>query len=353
MCFKLSTILEATILNRSVKFVNIWKDSGTETMARSSEGKKCEMKQTPVSPKAIETDICGFKLQSPTMLASGILGISFDLFPRIIKNGAGAIVSKSIGLEPREGYKNPTITATSSGYLNAIGLANPGAEEFGRELREEYLKNPVPLIVSIFADSAENFGLLAEKFDQCNFLGFELNLSCPHVKDVGSEIGSDPMDAAEVVRVVKSKTTKPVLAKMPATIVNVPEWARAVEDAGADAIVAVNTVRAMKIDVESREPILSNRIGGLSGPAMRPIAVRCVYEIYETVQRIPVIGVGGISDWRDAAEFFLAGARAVQIGSAMAAGFLPTFGEVNQGLARYLKSSGFGELSEIVGLAHD
>ncbi|MHB1909189.1 MAG: dihydroorotate dehydrogenase [Nitrososphaerales archaeon] len=300
----------------------------------------------------IGTELCNFKLKSPTMLASGVLGISFDLFPRIIKSGCGAIVSKSIGLEPREGYPNPTMSGVTSGYINAIGLANPGAEEFQRELEEEFPKKKVPLIVSIFADSAEHFGELALKFDQADFVAYELNLSCPHVKDVGSEIGSDPKNAAEVVGKVKSVTSKPVFAKMPATIINVPLWAKEVEKAGADGIVAINTIRAMKIDIGSKKPILSNKFGGLSGPAIKPVAVRSVYEIYESV-KIPVIGVGGITSAEDVVEFMLAGASAVQIGSAMASDYLNTFSKINVGLGHYLKSNGFASLKEIVGLAHN
>ncbi len=303
---------------------------------------------------SLAVEICGLKINSPTMLASGVLGISFELFPRIIQSGCGLIVSKSIGLEPREGYRNPTMTGVTSGYLNAIGLANPGAVEFSRELKEEYPKFPVPLIVSIFADSSEHFAELARKFDDDDspFLGYELNLSCPHVKEVGSEIGSDPNDAAEVVRAVKHVTKKAVFAKMPATIVNVPEWAGAVESAGADAIVAINSIRAMKIDLASRKPVLSNKIGGLSGPAIKPVAVRTVYEIYESV-KIPIVGVGGVSSPEDAVEFFLAGARAVQVGSAVGGDFLVTFARINLGIAKYLKANSFGRVEELIGLSHD
>ncbi len=302
---------------------------------------------------SLVTEFCGLKINSPTLLASGVLGISFDLFPRIIGSGCGAIVSKSIGLEPREGYRNPTMTGVEGGYLNAIGLANPGAEEYAKELEEEFSKKPVPLIVSIFADSPEHFADLVKKFDRFGFLGYELNLSCPHVKDVGSEIGSDPDNAAEVVKQAKRNTSKPVLAKMPATIVNVPQWAKTVESAGADAIVAINTIRAMKIDISSRKPVLSNRFGGLSGPAIKPVAVRSVYEIYENV-KIPIIGVGGVTNGVDAIEFFLAGASGVEIGSAIGTdNFLDTFGIVNSGIERYLKKYSYSNVKELVGLAHN
>jgi dihydroorotate dehydrogenase (NAD+) catalytic subunit len=287
------------------------------------------------------------------MLASGVLGISFDLFPRIISNGCGAIVSKSIGLEPRAGYTNPTMTGVDSGYLNAIGLANPGVEVFAEEL-ETYEREgeKVPLIVSIFADSPSNFAKIARRLDGYDFLAFELNLSCPHVKDVGSEIGGDIELSEKVISEVKRATKKPVIAKMPASVMNVPVWGKQIESAGADAIVAINTIRAMKIDIDSRKPILSNKIGGLSGDAIRPVGVRAVYELYEAV-RIPIVGVGGVSSWSHAAEYILAGAACVQVGSAMAEpSFLGTFSEINDGLAGYIKRKGYSSLKEMVGDAH-
>jgi dihydroorotate dehydrogenase (NAD+) catalytic subunit len=185
-----------------------------------------------------------------------------------------------------------------------------------------------------------------------DFFAFELNLSCPHVKDVGSEIGSDPDEAAEVVSQVRKVTSKPLFAKMPANIMDVPRWAKSVEESGADAIVAINTARSMLIDVETRKPVLSHKFGGLSGPAIRPIAVRCVFEIYESV-RIPVIGVGGVVDWKSAVGFLLAGASAVQIGSAMSTTFLGTFASVNKGIRDYIRRNDFSNVEELVGLAHE
>ncbi|MDG6997028.1 MAG: dihydroorotate dehydrogenase [Nitrososphaerota archaeon] len=318
-------------------------------MTRSIKG-RASQSHSKIMPPSIGIDICGFHLISPTMIASGVLGISFDLFPRIIANGCGAIVSKSIGQEPRNGYKNPTMTGVESGYLNAIGLANPGVEAFAEELKAEL--RGTPLIVSIFSGSPEGFASLAERLDEFPFLAYELNLSCPHVKEVGSEIGVNADEAAKVVQSVKRVTSKPVLAKMPATIPEVGEWGKIVERAGADAIVAINTVRAMKIEVESRKPILSNRIGGLSGPAIRPIGVRVIYELYEAVS-VPVIGVGGVSDWKTAAEYLLAGAAAVQVGSAMGQSYLSTFGEINKGLAQYLRRQNFSTITEMIGAAHN
>jgi dihydroorotate dehydrogenase (NAD+) catalytic subunit len=305
------------------------------------------------TPVAIPVELCGLSLGSPTMLASGVLGISFDLFPRIISSGCGAIVTKSIGIEPRTGYKNPTMTGVESGYLNAIGLANPGMEIFAAELREfQERKIPTPLFVSIFSDTPENFARIVRNFEEFDFLGFELNLSCPHVKDVGSEIGSDVELSSKVIQAAKNETEKPVLAKMPASIPNVSDWGKAIEKAGADAIVAINTIKAMIIDVSTRRPVLSNKVGGLSGSAIRPVGVRCVYELFESV-KIPIVGVGGISDWSHAVEYILAGARCIQIGSAMALGFLDTFSKINSGLASYMVEYGYSSLEEMVGVAHN
>lgn len=324
---------------------------GGKNPLQNPEGKNQPNGKKSSPPICVE--FCGFKLGSPTMLASGVLGISFDLFPRIIKSGCGAIVTKSIGIEPRAGYKNPTMTGVEAGYLNAIGLANPGMEIFDAELRDFWdRKISTPLIVSIFADNPENFARLARKFDGIDFLAFELNLSCPHVKDVGSEIGSDIELSTQVIRAVKSETEKPILAKMPASIPNVSAWGEAIEKAGADAIVAINTIRAMAIDVRTRRPILSNKLGGLSGSAIRPVGVRCVYELSESVE-IPIIGVGGITDWSHAVEYFLAGATCVQIGSAMAIDFLDNFREINTGVGSYMKEHGFSSLKELVGAAHN
>jgi dihydroorotate dehydrogenase (NAD+) catalytic subunit len=304
--------------------------------------------------QAIPVDLCGFRLKYPTMLASGVLGISFDLFPRIISSGCGAIVTKSIGVEPRAGYKNPTMTGVEGGYLNAIGLANPGVEIFREELRgfNEVLSNKsTPLVVSIFADSPENFAKIAGILNEQDFLAFELNLSCPHVKDVGSEIGGDLELSSKVIKAVKRETSKPLLVKMPASIMNASVWGKTIEEAGADAIVAINTIRAMTVDIASQTPVLSNKIGGLSGAAIRPVGVRAVYELFEAV-KIPIIGVGGVFEWFHAAEYYLAGATCVQIGSAMATGFLDTFGKVNVGISSYMKDQGFTSLKEMIGAAH-
>jgi dihydroorotate dehydrogenase (NAD+) catalytic subunit len=285
------------------------------------------------------------------MLASGILGYSAETLKSIVEGGAGAVVTKSVGIKPREGYANPTIVQTSCGLINAMGLPNPGIDEFVKEIREAKTALNVPLIVSVYGFAAEEYAKVAKKAMEAGADAIELNVSCPHVKETGSEIGQNPKILVEVVEKVKAVVDKPVFVKLSPNVTSIAETAEAAVEAGADAITAINTVKAMAIDTETATPILSNKIGGLSGPAIKPIAVRCVYEIYEQV-KVPIIGCGGITNWRDAVEFLLAGATAVQIGTAVALKGPSVFKAVNQGIDAYLKKKGFRSVDEIVGLSH-
>ncbi|MEM3640429.1 MAG: dihydroorotate dehydrogenase [Candidatus Bathyarchaeia archaeon] len=299
---------------------------------------------------SLSVDLAGLKLDNPTMLASGILGLSADSLGNIVHGGAGAIVTKSVGLKPRIGYANPTIVQVRCGLINAMGLPNPGIDEFVNEIRE--MKSfGVPVIVSVYGFSAEEYATVAKKAVSAGADVVELNVSCPHVKETGSEIGQNPEILAEVVGKVKVAVEKPVFVKLSPNVTDIAEIAEAAVKAGADAITAINTVKAMTIDVETTMPILSNKKGGLSGPAIKPIALRCVYEIYERV-KAPIIGCGGITDWHDAVEFFLAGATAVQIGTAVALKGPKVFRMVTRGMNTYLKRKGFRNVKEIVGLSH-
>ncbi len=295
-------------------------------------------------------EIAGLRLKNPTMLASGILGVSPPLLRRVAEAGAGAVITKSLGLKPRDGYPNPSVIEVDCGLLNAVGLPNPGVKKFMDEMRE-IGPLPTPLIVSVYGSSPEEYAEVAEVAVKGGADAIELNLSCPHISGLGSEIGRDPGLLAEVVRAVKGRVDKPVMAKLTPNVADIASLAEAAADAGADAITAVNTLRAMAIDVETGRPILSNKFGGLSGRAIKPIAVRCVYEIYEAVD-IPVIGCGGVTTWRDAVEFFLAGASAVQVGTAIAYGGLDVFRSICDGVKSYLKRKGYGSVSEVVGLSH-
>jgi dihydroorotate dehydrogenase (NAD+) catalytic subunit len=285
------------------------------------------------------------------MLASGILGYSAETLESIAESGAGAVVTKSIGLKPRDGYANPTIVQTSCGLINAMGLPNPGIHEFAREIRLAKTVLHVPLIVSVFGFSEEEYANVAKKATKAGADAVELNVSCPHVKETGSEIGQNPEILARVVWKVKAAIDKPVFVKLSPNVTDIVDIAESAIKGGADALTAINTVRAMAIDPETTMPILSNKRGGLSGPAVKPLAVRSVFDIYERV-RVPIIGCGGITNWRDAVEFLLAGASAVQIGTAIALKGCNVFGNVTHGIEAYLKKKDFESVNEIVGLSH-
>jgi dihydroorotate dehydrogenase (NAD+) catalytic subunit len=291
------------------------------------------------------------KLANPTMLASGILGYSVETFETIAKGGAAAIVTKSIGLKPRVGYANPTIIQTNCGLINAMGLPNPGINTYVKEIKEAKATLHIPLIVSIYGYSAEEYKTVAKKAADAGADALELNVSCPHVRETGSEIGQNPKILAEVVRKVKASVDKPVLVKLSPNVTSIAEIAESSAKAGADALTAINTVKAMAIDADTAMPILSNRVGGLSGPAIKPVAVRCVYEVYESV-KVPIIGCGGIANWKDAVEFILAGATAIQVGTAIATKSTNVFKAVTYGISTYLKKKGFKSVEEIVGLSH-
>jgi len=299
----------------------------------------------------LSVSLAGLKLANPTMLASGILGYSAETLECIVKGGAGAVVTKSVGLKPRTGYANPTIVQTSCGLINAMGLPNPGIDEFVKEIREAKAVLGVPLIVSVYGFSEEEYASVAKKAVEAGADGVELNVSCPHVEETGSEIGQNQEILSKVINKVKAVVDKPVFVKLSPNVTSIGSLAEAAARAGADALTAINTVRTMAIDIETTIPILSNKIGGMSGPAIKPIAVRCVYEIYERV-KVPIIGGGGISNWQDAVEFFLAGASAVQIGTAIALKSSSVFRAVTRGIDVYLNKKGFESVKEIVGLSH-
>jgi dihydroorotate dehydrogenase (NAD+) catalytic subunit len=295
----------------------------------------------------ISTEVGTIKIERPTMLASGILGISLDVFDRLYKDGAGAVVTKSLSKEPWEGYPNPTVVGVKAGYLNAVGLSNPGAPYFAKMIS---LNKTVPIIVSLVGSIPEDFVFMIKQFENVKILGYELNLSCPHVEKVGLEVGDDPELVHKIVKSVKSQSQVPVIAKIGLGSSDYLETVRVACESGVDAITAINTIRAMAIDVETTRPILSHKIGGLSGSAIKPIAVRCVYEISSKFD-IPVIGCGGISDWEDAIEFILAGASAVQIGSVLVDKWVGVFSEINSGISKYMEKKNFSKIKEMVGIA--
>jgi len=305
-----------------------------------------------LSSKSLNVRVASLELRTPTVLASGILGYSAESLQRIAEAGAGAVITKSVGAEPRLGYPNPTVVQVKAGLINAMGLPNPGIGEYTEEI--SYAKSilKVPLIVSVFGYTAEEYATVARKAAEAGADAVELNVSCPHVKKTGSEIGQDPKILAEVVAKVKAAIRKPVIVKLSPNVADIAEIAKAAVKAGADALTAINTLKAMAIDAETQMPVLSNVKGGLSGPAIKPVALRCVYDIFEAEVKVPILGCGGITDWRDAVEFLLAGASAVQVGTGVALEEPSVFQAINKGLQSYLKKKGYRSVKEIVGLSH-
>jgi len=296
----------------------------------------------------LSIDLAGIPLRNPLLLASGFLGISQQVFNRLYNDGLGAIVSKSISVSPLEGYKGPTVVYLGEkGYLNAVGLANPGSDVFAHEI----MNNQIPLVVSIVGSSPSDFQKLINKFDKLNIVAYEVNLSCPHVEKMGMEVGDDPDLVTKIIKTIKTRTKKPVIIKVGIGKSDVLKLATIIQESGADAITAINTIKAMAINVETGMPILSNKVGGLSGIPLKPIGVRCVYEIFKKVN-IPVIGCGGIFTWEDAIEYILAGATAIELGSVIGYRGLKIFNGIKLGITRYLQKKDYKNVKEIIGLAH-
>ncbi len=292
--------------------------------------------------------ITGMELANPTILAAGILGSTGASLLRVAGSGAGAVVTKSIGRIPNSGHPNPSMVETECGFLNALGLPNPGYQQYREELVTAK-KCKVPVIASIFGGNASEFVEVA--LGLCDLAdGLELNLSCPHADRYGASIGIDPSLVREITSAVKDAVSIPVWAKLTPNVTDITEIGLAAQEGGADAVVAINTVRAMAIDIESGFPILGNRFGGLSGTAIKPIAVKCVYDLYAALD-IPIVGVGGISTWQDAVEMMMAGASAVQVGSAVRGG-ISVFAEIADGIRDYCQVHGH-EVPDICGIAHE
>lgn len=289
------------------------------------------------------------ELRNPTILASGIMDETADSIKRVAEEGAGAVVTKSIGKEPREGYANPTVVELECGILNAMGLPNPGIEAYADEM-EELRDLDIPVIGSIFGSDEKEFSFLAKKMQEYGARAIELNLSCPHASGYGAETGSQPDVVKSIVRAVKHSVDLPVFAKLTSNVTSIVEIGKAAEEGGADGVVAINSIKAMKIDVNLKKPILSNRVGGYSGPAIKPIGIRCVYELAQELN-IPIIGVGGIRCGEDAVEYILAGASAVQIGGGIYYRDMRIFREVCKEMENWMKSNNYSAIEEFRGVA--
>jgi dihydroorotate dehydrogenase (NAD+) catalytic subunit len=302
-------------------------------------------------------EICGVHLRNPLILASGILGTDPALMERVARCGAGAITAKSCGPEPRQGHPNPTVLDWGGGLINAVGLANPGIEEavpILRETADRLRPLGVPLIASIFAHTVSEFGDIASRVSQAQPDLIEVNVSCPNVSaEMGRPFAHDPIAAAAVTRAVKAATAIPVLVKLSPNVTDLVQIAQAVVDGGADGLTLINSLGpGLVIDLDSGCPVLSNRVGGVSGPAIRPIAVRCVYDI-TGISNVPVIGTGGVSSGRDAVEMIMAGATAVGVGSAVYWRGPEVFAHIAEEMTEFMSTHGYQNLAEMRGMAHD
>jgi dihydroorotate dehydrogenase (NAD+) catalytic subunit len=299
----------------------------------------------------ITCDFLNLRLRNPIVLASGILGTSADVLERVARAGAGAVTAKSCGPTPRAGHPNPVAVDWDHGLLNAIGLSNPGAEEEARMLAEARTRlDPlgVALIASIFAGTVAEFGDVARIIAEARPHLIEVNISCPNVADeFGTPFAATCESAAAVTEAVKRNSGGiPISVKLAPNVPNIGRIAAAAVEAGADAITAVNTMPGMLIDAEAGRPILFNRVGGVSGPALKPIALRCVYEIARAV-RVPIIGTGGVTTGRDAAEMLMAGATAVGVGSAVWARGVEALGDIAAELEAFMAQEGYRTLGAV------
>lgn len=303
-------------------------------------------------PVDLSTYIGPLGLQNPIMTASGTFGYGREYAPYFDLGRLGAVMVKGVSTEPWMGNPVPRIAETPAGMLNSIGLQNPGVDKF-IEVDLPFLRQfNTQVIVNVIGKTVGEYAEVCRRLDSAEGVAaVEINISCPNIRHGGIEFGKDPVAAARVVEAVKEATRLPVIPKLSPNVTDITVMARALESAGADALSMINTLRGMAIDVHKRRPVLATYFGGLSGPAIKPIAVRMVWEVYEAV-KIPIIGMGGIMTAEDALEFILAGARAVAVGTANFVNPLAPI-EVLDGLVRFCEENGVPVLSELVGAAHE
>ena len=292
----------------------------------------------------------GKTLKNPMVLASGVLGNSHDILERVHKNGCGLVTMKSIGPKPRDGHKNPTVIDLGCGMINAVGLPSPGYLNMENEWND-LEKRDFPIIASVYGGSVREYQMVAEFVSSKKPDFIEINISCPNSEKHGMIFGVNPKSSHDVVSAVKNVIKVPLIAKLSPQALDIGEIAMACEDAGADAICAINTVGpGMVIDIESQMPVLAFKKGGLSGPMIKPVAVRCVFDIYKAV-KIPIIGLGGITTGKDAIEIIMAGASLVGIGSAVMCRGIDVFKKITTEMEAWLRDHDLC-MEEIIGAAH-
>jgi len=296
----------------------------------------------------LAVELAGLQLRNPIMPASGTFGYGEEYAPFLDLEKIGAIVTKGLSLKPKAGNPTPRIAETTSGMLNAIGLQNVGVEAFAEHKVPFFRQVDTPVIANFFGNTLEEYGEVAQRLNDIpEVTAAELNISCPNVKQGGIVFGTDPQAAAEVVSLVRKAFKRPLIVKLTPNVTDITVVARAVEEAGADAICCINTLTGMSIDIRTRKPRIANRTGGLSGPAIRPVAVRMVHQVVQSV-KLPVIGVGGIMEAADALEFLIAGATAVQVGTA---NFIDPacMLKIVEGLEQFCIEEGVADINQLIG----
>lgn len=303
----------------------------------------------------LKTEVCGIEFENPLILAAGVMGSTASSLNWILDSGASGVVTKSFSKEPNKGYKNPTTVEVEGGIINAIGLSSPGVDLFKEELkliRENENKAGKIAIASIYGSNPEEFSYISKEIEGLVDM-IELNISCPHaMSGCGAAIGQDPILTEKIVKKVKKSCLIPIVAKLTPNVTDINEIAIATERGGADAITLINSLGpGMKINIETGVPILSNKFGGMSGPAIKPIALRCVWDVFESCN-IPIMGVGGITNYKDVVEFLYAGATATQIGTGIMYEGIEIFSKIANGLKKFMIKNEFNSIDEMIGYSH-
>jgi dihydroorotate dehydrogenase (NAD+) catalytic subunit len=301
---------------------------------------------------ALQSTLAGLRLKNPLLPASGTYGYGREYLPFFTPELWGAVVTKGVSVNPWDGNPPPRVSETPSGMLNAIGLQNPGVERFISEALPFLRQYRTPVIVNIVGKTISEYVNVVERLNDCpEVSGYELNISCPNVKEGGLAFGADPQTAGTVTAAVRSVTKRPLIVKLSPNVTDIGAIAQAVEAAGADALSLINTLLGMKIDLRRRRPFLANQIGGLSGPAIKPVALRLVWQTYQKVS-VPIIGMGGISSAEDALEMLMAGASAVALGTVLFRN--PQAPQkILAGIAEYLVAEKINNIAELIGAAHN
>jgi dihydroorotate dehydrogenase (NAD+) catalytic subunit len=313
-----------------------------------ARGKKQKAIDEKLRTPNLSVDIAGLKLKNPVITASGTFGYGEEYSEFLDFNRLGAIVVKGLSITPRQGNPTPRIVETPAGMLNAIGLQNIGVKAFIKDKLPFLRQFNTPVIANFFGDNIDEYIHAAEELSNAEGVrALEMNISCPNKQAGWIVFGTDPKTMEQVVAAVRKATNLPLIVKLSPNVTDIGLMARVAENAGADAVSLINTITGMVVDVKKRRPVLANKIGGLSGPAVRPIAVRMVWEVYKAV-KIPIIGMGGIMAANDALEFLMAGARVVAVGTANFINPTATI-EIIEGLEKFLIEEGLSDINEVIG----